>query len=65
MTGWWACTVIIGWLGMHCNDGVVGMLYVKRKEMSVALQRHKDSGHSRKKQMLWLHMLTPSSLEMT
>lgn len=50
---------------MHCNDGVVGMLYVERKEMSVALQRHKDSGHSRKKQMLWLHMLTPSSLEMT
>lgn len=50
---------------MHCNDGVVGKLYVKGKEIRAALRRYTDSGHSREKQRLRWKMLTPSSLEMT
>lgn len=53
------------WWVMHCNDGVVGKLYVKGKEIHAALQRYTDSGHSREKQRLRWQMLTPSSLEMT
>jgi hypothetical protein len=51
-------------VGTYCNDGGADTHYIKRKELSVALQKDKDSVHRKKKQRVRCQRFILSSLKM-